>query len=118
VVKRVRVGARPVWLAAKGYTVFASVQGSRAIARVDERKNRRVRLIRGLGQQPVDSGIVAGDLCVPNLRSNTVTRVDIRRNRVKETVRVGAGPFVVPDDPTELWVGSFQGDDVWRMRPR
>ena len=118
VVKRVRVGARPVWLAAKGYTVFASVQGLRAIARVDERKNRRIRLIRGLGQQPVDSGIVAGDLWVPNLRSNTLTRVDIRRNRVKETVRVGAGPFVVPDDPTELWVGSFQGDDVWHIRPR
>jgi len=44
--------------------------------------------------------------------------VDIKRNRVKETVKVGPGPFVVPDDPGELWVASFQGDDVWRMRPR
>jgi DNA-binding beta-propeller fold protein YncE len=118
VVKRVRVGEKPVWLAAKGYTVFASVQGSRAVARVDERRNRRVRLIRGTGVQPVDGGIVAGDLWVPNLRGNSLTRIDIKRNRVKETVRVGPGPFVVPDDPSELWVASYMGDDVWRMRPR
>jgi len=118
VVKRVRLGAKPVWLAAKGVSVFAAVQGSRSIARIDERRNRRVRTIRGMGLQPVDAGIVAGDLWVPNLRSNSVTRVDIRRNRVKETIRVGAGPFVVPDDPAELWVASFNGDDVWRMRPR
>jgi hypothetical protein len=77
-----------------------------------------VRVIRGMGQQPVDAGIVAGDLWVPNLRSDSLTRVDIRRNRVKERIRVGAGPFVVPDDPAELWVASFNGDDIWRMRPR
>jgi DNA-binding beta-propeller fold protein YncE len=118
VIKRVWVGVKPVWLAAKGYSVFAAVQGPRAIARVDERRNRRVRLIRGMGVQPVDAGIVAGDLWVPNLRSNSITRVDIRRNRVKETVRVGAGPFVVPDNPAELWVASFGGNDIWRMRPR
>ena len=117
-VKRVRVGSKPVWLAAKGVSVFASLQTSRAVARVDERSNRRVRLIRGTGVQPVDGGIVAGDLWVPNLRSNSLTRIDIRRNRVKETIRVGPGPFVVPDDPSELWVGSFQGDDVWRLKPR
>ncbi len=118
VVKRILVGDKPVWLAAKGVSVFVSVQGARTVVRIDERKNRRVRTIRGMGQQPVDSGIVAGDLWVPNLRSNTLTRVDIRRNRVKETVKVGPGPFVVPDDASELWVASFQGDDVWRIRPR
>jgi DNA-binding beta-propeller fold protein YncE len=118
VVKRVRVGSKPVWLAAKGYAVFASLQDARAVARVDERSNRRVRLIRGTGLQPVDGGIVAGDLWVPNLRGNSLTRIDIRRNRVKETIRVGAGPFVVPDDPSELWVASFNGDNVWRLKPK
>lgn len=42
----------------------------------------------------------------------------IKWNRVKETIRVGSGPFVVPDDPAELWVASFSGDDIWRLRPR
>ena len=115
--KRVVSGFAPVWLAAKGYSVFASNNLDRTVARIDERKNRRVALIRGLGQQPVDGGFVAGSLWVPNLRSNTVSRIDIRRNRVVETVRVGTGPFVVPDDPAELWVGSFGGRDVWRIRP-
>jgi hypothetical protein len=98
--------------------VFADGCASRAVARVDERSNRRIRLIRGTGLQPVDGGLVAGDLWVPNLRGNSLTRIDIKRNRVKETIRVGAGPFVVPDDPSELWVASFNGDDVWRLRPR
>jgi hypothetical protein len=55
---------------------------------------------------------------VPNLRSNSITRIDLRRNRVVETIRVGPGPFVVPDDPAELWVASFAGHDIWRIRPR
>jgi hypothetical protein len=33
-------------------------------------------------------------------------------------VRVGGGPFVVPDHAEEIWVGSFGGTDLWRLRPR
>ena len=39
-------------------------------------------------------------------------------NRVAETVKVGRGGFVVPDHPDELWVPSFGGTDLWRIRPR
>jgi len=88
------------------------------VARIDERKNRRVALIRGLGTHPSDGGIVAGSLWIPNLRSNSISRIDMRRNRVVETVKVGKGPFVVPDHPEELWVASFAGTDLWRIKPR
>ncbi len=27
-------------------------------------------------------------------------------------------PFVVPDHPDELWVASFGGTDLWRIKPR
>ena len=72
-------------------------------------------LIRGLGTDPSDGGIVAGSLWIPNLKSNSISRIDLRRNRVVE--KVGVGPFVVPDHPDELWVASFGGRDLWRLRP-
>ncbi|HEX2293405.1 MAG TPA: hypothetical protein VHH55_08830, partial [Gaiellaceae bacterium] len=78
----------------------------------------RVALIRRLGRQPVDGGIVGGSLWVPNQSSNSVSRIDLRSNRVVEAIRVGTGPFVVPDHPDELWVGSFGGTDIWRLRVR
>jgi DNA-binding beta-propeller fold protein YncE len=71
-----------------------------------------------VGSYPVDGGIVAGSLWVPAMRSNTIARIDLRRNRVVETVRVGEGPFVVPDHPEEIWVASFSGRDIWRIKPR
>jgi YVTN family beta-propeller protein len=76
-----------------------------------------VALVKRVGTYPVDLGVVAGSLWVPNQRSNTIARIDLRRNRVVETVRVGLGPFVVPDNAEEIWVASFGGTDIWRIRP-
>jgi DNA-binding beta-propeller fold protein YncE len=118
VVRRVKTGrAAPEWLAAQGYSVWAANKLDRSVARIDERKNRRVAPIKRVGNYPVDLGIVAGSLWVPTQRSNTISRVDLRRNRVLETVQVGAAPLVGPDHPDELWVGSFGGRDIWRLKP-
>ena len=108
--------APPEWLASRGYFVWAANRLDNSVAKIDERKNRRVALVKRVGRQPVDGGIVAGSLWVPNQRSNTVARIHLSRNRVVETVRVGNGPFVVPDHASELWVGSFGGRDIWRLR--
>jgi YVTN family beta-propeller protein len=107
----VHLSPSPPWRWSPGRTGRRRPRSRGGLALADELRHRD-----GAADQSGDER-VAGDLWVPNLRSNTVTRVDIRRNRVKETIRVGAGPFVVPDDPAELWVASFQGDDVWRIRP-
>jgi DNA-binding beta-propeller fold protein YncE len=53
---------------------------------------------------------------VPNQQSGTVVRIDLTRNRIVESVRVGQGPFVVPDHANEIWVASFGGSDIWRLR--
>ena len=31
--------------------------------------------------------------------------------------RPGTAPFVVRDGFGDMWVGSFQGGDLWRIRP-
>jgi DNA-binding beta-propeller fold protein YncE len=96
--------------------VWASNRLSGSVAKIDERKKRRVALIKRVGRWPVDGGIVAGSLWVPNQQSGTVVRIDLTRNRIVESVRVGQGPFVVPDHANEIWVASFGGSDIWRLR--
>ena len=56
----------PEWLASRGYFVWAANRLDRSVAKIDERKNRRVALIKRVGRGPVDGGIVAGSLWVPN----------------------------------------------------
>ena len=117
VVRRVATGgASPEWLASRGYFVWAANRLDNSVAKIDERKNRRVALIKRVGRG-AGGRRTAGSLWVPNQRSNTVARIHLSRNRVVETVRVGTGPFVVPDHASELWVGSFGGRDIWRLRP-
>ena len=73
VVRRVATGgASPEWLASRGYFVWAANRLDNSVAKIDERKNRRVALIKRVGRGPVDGGIVAGSVWVPNQRSNTV----------------------------------------------
>ena len=120
VVRRVATGgASPEWLASRGYFVWAANRLDNSVAKIDERKNRRVALIKRVGRGPVDGGIVAGGLWVPNQQSNSVARIHLSGNRVVETVKVGTGPFVVPDHADEPgWAASAAGTSGASERAR
>jgi len=118
VVRRIRTGsAASVWLTGTPTAVWASDTQGNTVVRIDRRTNRRVETIT-VGRGPADGGVVAGDVWVPNLQDNTLSRIDAQTNTVIETVGVGPGPFVVPNHPSELWVGSWAGGEVWRLAPR
>lgn len=64
-----------------------------------------------------DPAVVAGQVWVPRVRAGRIAVVDPASKTVVETVRVGAGPFVVTEIGGEAWVPSWRGRDVWRVRP-
>jgi YVTN family beta-propeller protein len=87
------------------------------LIRLDPATNGVVATVKlGKGAQ---QGDVApdGTIWVPNLQSNTISVVDPATNAVVRTVKTGAGPFVVRKGFGDLWVGSFRGSDLWRIRP-
>ena len=43
--------------------------------------------------------------------------IDPATNTVVQTVKAGAGPFVVTEIAGEAWVPSWKGRDVWRFKP-
>ena len=43
--------------------------------------------------------------------------IDPQSNAVARTVKTGSGPFVVRRGFGDMWVGSSQGNDLWRIRP-
>ncbi len=43
--------------------------------------------------------------------------IDPATTAVVQTVKTGRGPFVVRQGFGDMWVGSFSGNDVWRIRP-
>jgi YVTN family beta-propeller protein len=64
-----------------------------------------------------DPALVAGLLWVPKVRANTVAVVDPSTRTVRQTIKVGLGPFVVTEVNGEAWIPSWNGRDVWRLRP-
>jgi YVTN family beta-propeller protein len=54
---------------------------------------------------------------VPNVKDGTVSIVDAASGTVRETLKVGSGPFVVTEIDGEAWIPSWKGDDVWRVKP-
>ena len=64
-----------------------------------------------------DPAVVAGKVWAPRIRAGRVAVVDPDSNAVVETVKVGAGPFVVTEIRGEAWIPSWRGRDIWRVRP-
>ena len=60
-----------------------------------------------------------GDLIAEyrRLRAEGGREIDPATNTVVRTMKVGTGPFVVTAIAGEAWVPSWQGTDIWRIRP-
>ena len=116
-VKAVDVGIEaPAWLAASDDGVWAAAQ-SGEVVRVDPGTAAVVAAIHA-GAGASDGSVAPdGSVWIPLRLEGAVVRIDPAKNAVADRVKVGAGPFVANFAFGDLWVGSFAGADVWRLRP-
>jgi YVTN family beta-propeller protein len=64
-----------------------------------------------------DPDVIDGKVWVPEIRRNAIAVVDPATNTVVQTIKAGAGPFVVTQIRGEAWVPSWKGSDIWRIKP-
>jgi streptogramin lyase len=70
-----------------------------------------------VGAQPADGTVTAdGAVWFPVRGANELVRIDPATNTVAERVAVGNLPFVVNEAFGDLWVPSYGGTDVRRVR--
>jgi AraC family transcriptional regulator len=89
--------------------------GRRRANRCGDEPRRRACGGRG---GPADGSVASdGGVWFPLLTANRLVEIDPASNSVVADVAVGDGPFVVNEAFGDLWVGSWRGADVWRLRP-
>jgi DNA-binding beta-propeller fold protein YncE len=104
------------WTAASDDAVWVT-NGSSGVTRIDPATNRVVATVP-LGTPALgDPAVVAGQLWVPKIKQANVAVIDPATNQVVQTVSVGTGPFVITEIAGEAWIPSWQGTDIWRLRP-
>lgn len=104
------------WTAASADAVW--VISPKGLVRIDPQTNAVAATIPLPGAPYLgDPDVVAGKVWVPQIRKNSIAVVDPATNTVTQTVRAGAGPFVVTQIAGQAWVPSWHGHDVWRIRP-
>jgi YVTN family beta-propeller protein len=104
------------WTAASSDAVWVTTPAG--LSRIDPQTNGVAATIPLPGAPFLgDPDVVGGMVWVPQIRRNTVAVVDPATNSVVQTVKTGAGPFVVTAIRGEAWVPSWKGSDVWRFRP-
>jgi YVTN family beta-propeller protein len=115
-VSSMRVGEGPRSVAVTKTAVWASNRLSDTVSRIDPRRRRVVATIH-VGDQP-ENAAVAGDgtVFVPNLGGDTVSRIDPATNKVIETIPVGPRPFPAVYAFGDIWVPSYGGTEVYRLR--
>ena len=101
------VSADAVWTANRDDTV----------SRLDPATNSAIAVVR-VGVRPQQGAEARdGTIWIPNQTANTISVIDPASNSVVSTVKTGRGPFVVRAGFGDMWVGSFGGTDLWRIRP-
>ena len=94
----------------------ADAQGE-YVFRLDPATGAVVARVR-VGLQPVDGTVTStGAVWFPLRAANELVRIDPVTNTVAERVAVGTSPFVVNEAFGDLWVPSYGGADVRRLRP-
>lgn len=72
-----------------------------------------------VGKKPENAAIADdGTVFVPNLGSNTLSRIDPATNKVVNTLSVGTKPFPAANAFGDIWVPSAGGTDVVRVHIR
>jgi YVTN family beta-propeller protein len=69
-----------------------------------------------VGQGPENAAVAAdGTVFVPNVGSDTVSRIDPATNSVIETIPVGSKPFPAAFAFGDIWVPSSGGTELYRL---
>ena len=104
------------WTAASADAVWVTTPTG--LARIDPQTNTVTATIPLAGAPALgDPDVVAGKLWVPQIHRNSLAVVDPATNTVTQTVQGRNGPFVVTQIGGEAWVPSWQGHDIWRIKP-
>jgi YVTN family beta-propeller protein len=103
------------WTAASDDAVW--VTNGDGVTRIDPATNTVVASVDLKTNALGDPAVVGGMLWVPKIRESTIAVIDPATNAVAQTVKVGKGPFVVTAIAGEAWVPSWQGRDIWRLKP-
>jgi streptogramin lyase len=100
-------GATDVWVATS----------EDSVVRIDPDTNHVVATLAVEGVPVEGAAAPDGLLWIPSKKSNTVTRIDPRHNRVVGVLPAGPGAYVVRRAFGSMWVTSYAGTDVRRYRP-
>lgn len=104
------------WTAASTDAVW--VTSPTGLTRIDPKTNSVVTTVPLAGAPYLgDPDVVNGRVWVPQIRKNSIAIVDPSSNEVTQTIKAGAGPFVITTIQGEAWVPSWKGRDIWRFRP-
>jgi virginiamycin B lyase len=105
------------WTAASDDAVWVTTPNG--VDRIDPQSNSVAAEVKLPGAAPFlgDPAVVDGMVWVPEIRRNSIAVVDPATNSVTQTVKAGAGPFVVTEIDGDAWVPSWKGHDIWRIRP-
>src|SRR5512146_1209299 len=104
------------WTAASTDAVW--ITSPTGLTRIDPKTNSVVTTVP-LAGAPFrgDPDVVNGRIWVPQIRKNSIAVVGPSSNEVVQTIKAGAGPFVITTIHGEAWVPSWKGRDIWRYRP-
>ena len=97
--------------------VWVSDDVAGTVTRIDPKTYAIVATTK-VGRGPADGARGPDGLeWIPNLTDGTISRIDPATNDVVDTVSVGPSPFVVRSAFGDMWVGEFQGTQLWRIHP-
>ena len=115
VLARIPIQGGAGWTAASADAVWVTT--TKGLTRIDPQSNSVVATVTLPGAPALgDPDVVAGRVWVPQIRKDSIAIVDPASNTVAQTVKAGAGPFVVTTIRGDAWVPSWKGRDIWRFR--
>jgi YVTN family beta-propeller protein len=70
-----------------------------------------------VGENPLASAWVGGQLWVPNIDDGTVSVIDPATNSVRTTLTVGKGPLAIAESGGDAWLSDSFDGELWRIHP-
>jgi virginiamycin B lyase len=103
------VSADAVWVAS----------GDNTVVRLDPATGSVESTIK-VGQGPQQGDLAPdGTVWIPNQHGDSISVIDPQTNAVARTIQLtkGTTPFVLRRGFGDMWVGSYRGNRLWRIRP-
>ena len=71
-----------------------------------------------VGQNPLASAWIGGELWVPNIDDGTISVIDPTMSSVRTTFEVGRQPLAVAESSGDAWVSTSFDGQLWRIHPQ